>query len=265
MVERERHDRHRNLVVAATGTGKTVVAALDYRQLVERAAATCRCCSSRTARRSCGSRWPRTARCCATASFGEIHGGGRIADGRHVFAMVQSLQRRAARADRAGHLRRRRRRRVPSRRGGDLRPAAQAPPADGAARADRDARAPRRPGRHGVVRPAHRRRAAALGGDRPGLPRAVPVLRRRRRHRPAARSPGGAAATSPRSSATSVQRRPPRREAPGGDPADRARSGLDARARVLRLQGARALHGAQVHRGRPRERRAHRRRRARRA
>lgn len=29
-VEREVHDRHRNLVVAATGTGKTVVAALDY-------------------------------------------------------------------------------------------------------------------------------------------------------------------------------------------------------------------------------------------
>lgn len=31
--ERGRHDRHRNLVVAATGTGKTVVAALDYKRL----------------------------------------------------------------------------------------------------------------------------------------------------------------------------------------------------------------------------------------
>ncbi|MCK7661464.1 DEAD/DEAH box helicase [Corynebacterium antarcticum] len=31
--EREEHDRHRNLVVAATGTGKTVLAALDYRDL----------------------------------------------------------------------------------------------------------------------------------------------------------------------------------------------------------------------------------------
>ena len=30
-VERHVHDRHRNLVVAATGTGKTVIAALDYR------------------------------------------------------------------------------------------------------------------------------------------------------------------------------------------------------------------------------------------
>jgi hypothetical protein len=32
-VERERHHRFRTLVVAATGTGKTIVAALDYRQL----------------------------------------------------------------------------------------------------------------------------------------------------------------------------------------------------------------------------------------
>jgi superfamily II DNA or RNA helicase/HKD family nuclease len=32
-VEREVHDRHRNLLVAATGTGKTVMAALDYKQL----------------------------------------------------------------------------------------------------------------------------------------------------------------------------------------------------------------------------------------
>ena len=32
--ERTIHDRHRNLVVAATGTGKTVIAALDFRRLV---------------------------------------------------------------------------------------------------------------------------------------------------------------------------------------------------------------------------------------
>ncbi|SNV57140.1 type III restriction enzyme res subunit [Mycolicibacter terrae] len=31
--ERTLHDRHRNLIVAATGTGKTVMAALDYRRL----------------------------------------------------------------------------------------------------------------------------------------------------------------------------------------------------------------------------------------
>lgn len=36
-VERVLHDRHRNLVVAATGTGKTVIAALDYRKMCEQA------------------------------------------------------------------------------------------------------------------------------------------------------------------------------------------------------------------------------------
>lgn len=34
--ERELHDRHRNLVIAATGTGKTVVAALDYREIADK-------------------------------------------------------------------------------------------------------------------------------------------------------------------------------------------------------------------------------------
>ena len=33
--QRDRHDRHRNLLVAATGTGKTVMAALDYRRLCD--------------------------------------------------------------------------------------------------------------------------------------------------------------------------------------------------------------------------------------
>ena len=32
-VERDRHHRYQNLVVAATGTGKTIVAALDYKRL----------------------------------------------------------------------------------------------------------------------------------------------------------------------------------------------------------------------------------------
>jgi hypothetical protein len=36
-VERVIHGRHRNLLVAATGTGKTVVAALDYRRIAEMA------------------------------------------------------------------------------------------------------------------------------------------------------------------------------------------------------------------------------------
>lgn len=52
-VERTIHDRHRNLLVAATGTGKTVVAALDYLRLCETPVGVRRCCSWRTAGRSC--------------------------------------------------------------------------------------------------------------------------------------------------------------------------------------------------------------------
>lgn len=90
-VERERHDRWRNLVVAATGTGKTVIAALDYRRLKQE--------------------WPR-ARLLFVAhrkeileqsvavfrqvlrdpSFGELHVGGAVPeDGQYVFASIQSL------------------------------------------------------------------------------------------------------------------------------------------------------------------------------
>lgn len=92
MTERERHDRHRNLVVAATGTGKTVVAALDYRQLCGRA-------GRRLSLLFVAHREEILRQSLATyravlrdGSFGELHGGGRIAAGQHVFAMVQSLQ-----------------------------------------------------------------------------------------------------------------------------------------------------------------------------
>ncbi|MBI2692568.1 MAG: DUF3427 domain-containing protein [Solirubrobacterales bacterium] len=90
-VERTRHDRHRNLVVSATGTGKTVVAALDYKQLcaqygedlsllfvahreqiIEQSLATFRAVLR-------------------DGSFGGIHGGGRRVSGRHVFGMINSL------------------------------------------------------------------------------------------------------------------------------------------------------------------------------
>ncbi|MTD46415.1 DUF3427 domain-containing protein [Conexibacter sp. W3-3-2] len=92
MVERERHDRHRNLVVAATGTGKTVVAALDYKQLRAQAGRDLSLLfvahreeileQSRATYRAV----------LRDGAFGEIHGGGSVAAGRHVFAMVQSLQ-----------------------------------------------------------------------------------------------------------------------------------------------------------------------------
>ncbi len=90
--ERSVHGRHRNLVVAATGTGKTVIAALDYRNL----------CANRDERpsllfiahrREILEQSLRTYReVLADASFGELYvGGARPERWRHVFASVQSL------------------------------------------------------------------------------------------------------------------------------------------------------------------------------
>ena len=119
MIERERHDRHRNLVVAATGTGKTVVAALDYRQLVER--------HGDLSLLFVAHREEILRQSLATyravlrdGSFGDIHGGGRIAEGRHVFAMVQSLHETRLEQIAPERLRRSGRRRVPPRGGGDV-------------------------------------------------------------------------------------------------------------------------------------------------
>lgn len=89
--ERERRDHHKNLVVAATGTGKTVVAALDYRNLESSL-------GSRPSLLFVAHREEILRQSMATfravmrdGSFGEIHGGGKVASGDHVFAMVQSL------------------------------------------------------------------------------------------------------------------------------------------------------------------------------
>jgi superfamily II DNA or RNA helicase len=92
-VERTVHNRHRNLVVAATGTGKTVIAALDYRNL----------CNEETGhrpsllfvahRQEILKQSLRTYReVLADPNFGELYVGGlRPERWRHVFASVQSL------------------------------------------------------------------------------------------------------------------------------------------------------------------------------
>jgi superfamily II DNA or RNA helicase/HKD family nuclease len=90
-VERLLHDRHRNLVVAATGTGKTVVAALDYRRL----------CTDGVRpsvlfvahRREILEQSLRTYReVLGDGDFGELYvGGSRPERWQHVFASVQSL------------------------------------------------------------------------------------------------------------------------------------------------------------------------------
>jgi superfamily II DNA or RNA helicase/HKD family nuclease len=91
-VERVVHDRHRNLIVAATGTGKTVVAALDYRRLCDQLG------SKPTLlfiahRREILEQSLRTYReVLSDASFGELYvGGARPERWSHVFASVQSL------------------------------------------------------------------------------------------------------------------------------------------------------------------------------
>jgi superfamily II DNA or RNA helicase len=92
-VERIQHDRHRNLVVAATGTGKTVIAALDYRGLCpappgERPSLLFVAHREEILRQSL-----RTHReVLSDPNFGELYvGGARPERWRHVFASVQSL------------------------------------------------------------------------------------------------------------------------------------------------------------------------------
>ncbi|MEW1959561.1 DUF3427 domain-containing protein [Kineococcus sp. NPDC059986] len=90
--ERQLHDRHRNLVVAATGTGKTVLAAFDYRQLREQHGRDLTLLFI-AHRRELLDQARRTYReVLGDGAFGELLvGGERPRKGRHVFASVQSL------------------------------------------------------------------------------------------------------------------------------------------------------------------------------
>lgn len=92
-VERNVHHRHRNLVVAATGTGKTVVAALDYRGLCDATTGRRPRLLFVAHRREILEQSLRTYReVLGDADFGELYvGGARPERWRHVFASVQSL------------------------------------------------------------------------------------------------------------------------------------------------------------------------------
>lgn len=92
--EREVHDRHRNLLVAATGTGKTVVAALDYRRLAEQLGRQPSILFV-AHRREILAQSLRTYReVLADGSFGELWvAGERPTAWKHVFASVQTLAR----------------------------------------------------------------------------------------------------------------------------------------------------------------------------
>ena len=89
--ERERHHRYRNLVVAATGTGKTLVAAFDYRRLRERLQNPSLLFVAH--RREILSQSLTAYRAVLRdGSFGELFvDGHRPEQRRHVFASIQSL------------------------------------------------------------------------------------------------------------------------------------------------------------------------------
>jgi superfamily II DNA or RNA helicase/HKD family nuclease len=97
-VEREVHNSTRNLVVAPTGSGKTVVAALDYQRL--RAAHGDLSLLFVAHREQILRQSRRTFReALGDGAFGELLvGGHRPADGRHVFASIQTLSQPQARA-----------------------------------------------------------------------------------------------------------------------------------------------------------------------
>ncbi|MFJ2261848.1 DUF3427 domain-containing protein [Streptomyces sp. NPDC087844] len=93
-VEREIRGRNRNLLVAATGTGKTVMAALDYRSLRKKLGGGKPRLLFVAHRKEILRQSLRTYReVLDDASFGELlHGGEDPRDWNHVFASVQSLR-----------------------------------------------------------------------------------------------------------------------------------------------------------------------------
>ncbi len=196
-VERRRGRPH-NLVVAATGTGKTVVAALDYRRLRD----TIGPVPPALRRPPPGDPQavphhvsPRAAQRLVRRAVGRWRTAGRVA-ARVRLDPVDLRQR--SHVDRPGAVRRRHRRRVPPRRGQVLRGAARPPDATAPRRPHGDAGTYRRPRRPPLVRRPDRRGAPAVGCARARTAVAVPLLRDLGRDRSLERCPGrrGVATTS---------------------------------------------------------------------
>jgi len=96
-IERDIHDRHRNLLVAATGTGKTVMAALDYKELKKKHHGRRLNLLFVAHRQEILKQSLRAYQeVLNDANFGELLVGGDVPqDWTHVFASVQSLNARS--------------------------------------------------------------------------------------------------------------------------------------------------------------------------
>lgn len=91
-VEREVHDRHQNLLVAATGTGKTVIAAIDYRNLRRKLGRDLRLLFVAHRREILEQSLRKYQEVLDDANFGEsLHSNEIPENWTHVFASVQSL------------------------------------------------------------------------------------------------------------------------------------------------------------------------------
>lgn len=91
-VQRTMHDQHRNLVVAATGTGKTVVAAFDFRNLRDRLGGNPSLLFVAHRKEILQQSLAAYRHVLADRDFGELHvDDQRAVLWRHVFASVQSL------------------------------------------------------------------------------------------------------------------------------------------------------------------------------
>lgn len=95
-VERTVHHRNRNLLVAATGTGKTVMAALDYKHLVKQHGRNLRLLFVAHRKEILEQSMRVYQDVLVNANFGEFMVGGDIPENwSHVFASVQSLNSRS--------------------------------------------------------------------------------------------------------------------------------------------------------------------------
>ena len=247
------HDRHRNLVVAATGTGKTVIAALDYRELGSGSRHSRPRLLFVAHRSEILEQSLRTYReVLADGDFGELYvGGARPERWKHVFASVQSLTSygvanipRTPTTSWSSTSSTTPRRQTYRRILDHLHPR-------GAARPHRHPGARRRHGRPRVLRRPHRRRAAPVGRARALTCSARSTTSASPTAPTCGGSPGVAGGTTRPQLSNVYTGNDARARIVLNQLRDKvADVGRDARTRLLRQRRPRRVHGARLQRGR---------------